>query len=167
MQQMELNRILREKAISLGADFFGVSDLTLARDAIVEQGGDELVEFPRGISMGIALMNTIVDQLPQRARKAVAVSYRHHCYNVINQRLDLITSVISGYLQQAGYKALPIPASERVDDERICSLFSHKLAAHLAGLGWIGKSCLLINPEVGPRARWATVLVGAPLEPTG
>jgi epoxyqueuosine reductase QueG len=43
-------------------------------------------------------------------------------------------------------------------------LFSHKLAAHLAGLGWIGKSCLLIASEVGPRVRWTTILTDAPLE---
>ena len=58
---------------------------------------------------------------------------------------------------------MPIPASQRVDDERICAAFSHKLAAHLAGQGWIGKSCLLVTPEQGPRVRWATILTDAPL----
>jgi epoxyqueuosine reductase len=54
-----------------------------------------------------------------------------------------------------------------VDEERLCGLFSHKLAAHLAGLGWIGKSCLLVTPEAGPRVRWATLLTDAPLRVTG
>lgn len=63
--------------------------------------------------------------------------------------------------------AFPVPASKRADDERISALFSHKLAAHLAGLGWSVKSCLLITPEAGPRVRWAVVLTDAPLEPTG
>ena len=62
---------------------------------------------------------------------------------------------------------MPIPAAKRVDSERICAVFSHKLAAHLAGLGWIGKSCLLVTPQAGPRARWATVLTDAPLAATG
>jgi epoxyqueuosine reductase QueG len=44
---------------------------------------------------------------------------------------------------------------------------SHKLAAHLAGFGWIGKSCLLVTPDNGPRVRWITVLTDAPLQPTG
>jgi epoxyqueuosine reductase len=60
-----------------------------------------------------------------------------------------------------------VPASERYDDERICAVFSHKLAANLAGLGWIGKSCLLVTPEAGPRVRWSTVLTDAPLIVTG
>ncbi len=50
---------------------------------------------------------------------------------------------------------------------RYIPAISHKLAAHLAGLGWIGKSCLLITPEAGPRVRWATVLTDAPLQHTG
>ena len=47
--------------------------------------------------------------------------------------------------------------------DRELGLFSHKLAAHLAGLGWIGKSCLLVTLEVGPRVRWASVLTDASL----
>lgn len=39
--------------------------------------------------------------------------------------------------------------------------------AHLAGLGGIGKSCLLITPKAGPRVRWVTVRTDSPLQPTG
>ena len=39
-----------------------------------------------------------------------------------------------------------------------------KLPAHLAGLGWIGKSCLLLTKEFGPRVRFVSVLTDAPLE---
>jgi epoxyqueuosine reductase QueG len=150
-----------------GADFFGVADLALGRDAIVEQGGIMLAEYPRAISIGIGLFHPIVDQLPQRAERSVAVAYRHHCYDLINQRLDLIASRLSSVLQADGHRAMPVPASRRVDDERICALFSHKMAAHLAGLGWIGKSCLLVTPKMGTRVRWATVLTDAPLTVTG
>jgi epoxyqueuosine reductase len=52
---------------------------------------------------------------------------------------------------------------EHVVRDRELGLFSHKLVAHLAGLGWIGKSCLLVTLEVGPRVRWASVLTDAPL----
>jgi epoxyqueuosine reductase len=59
-----------------------------------------------------------------------------------------------------------VPASKRAEDERLCAIFSHKLAAHLAGLGWIGKSCLLVTPQAGPRVRWVSVLTNAPLATT-
>ncbi len=163
---MEMNHRLEETAEKWGADFFGVADLSPARDAILAQGGPALAAYPWGISLGIALLHTIVDQLPNRAERAVAISYRQHSYDVINQRLDLLTSNLSSLLQREGHRALPVPAAKRVDDERLCAAFSHKLTAHLAGLGWIGKSCLLVTPQVGPRVRWATVLTDAPLQAT-
>jgi epoxyqueuosine reductase QueG len=164
---MDINHRIKKVAETWGTDFCGVADLSLAHDAILAQGGPKIAAYPRAISVGIVLPHSIVDQLPHRSNRAVAVSYRHHSYEVINQRLDFIISCISSLLQREGYQALPVPAAKRVDDERLCAVFSHKLAAHLAGFGWIGKNCLLVTPEVGPRVRWATVLTDAPLTATG
>lgn len=164
---MDLLHPLQSLAEAQGASFFGVADLTQAQVAIQVQGGPVVSGYPRAVSIGIRLLDAIVDHLPERANRAVAATYRHHSYDVPNLRLDLLASQLASVLQRAGYRALPIPASQRVDDERLCSVFSHKLAAHLAGLGWIGKSCLLVTPEAGPRVRWATVLTDAPLTATG
>ena len=148
-------------------DFLGVADLAVARAFIRDQGGEAVADFPKAISVGIALPRAIVDQLPNRSNLAVALNYRTHAYEVINQRLNVVASQAASLLQQEGHRALPIPAAASVSDERLCAVFSHKLAAHLAGLGWIGKSCLLVTPEVGPRARWISVLTDAPLAATG
>ena len=164
---MKLDGKVRELVQAMGADFFGVADLSPAREAILAQGGPAIAQFPRAVSVGIALMHAIVDQLTQRDDHAVALNYQHHGYNLVNQRLDHIAARLSGILQREGHRALPVPASQIVNDERLCGAFSHKMAAHLAGLGWIGKSCLLVTPEVGPRVRWATVLTDAPLRVTG
>ena len=150
-----------------GIDLWGVADLAPAHASMVEQGGDEVAAYPRAVSLGIVLPHGIVDRLPQREQHAVAVSYRSHSYEIVNQRLDLAASQVASLLQRAGYRTCPVAASVRADSQRLCAVFSHKLAAHLAGLGWIGKSCLLVTPEHGPRVRWATVLTMAPLEPTG
>jgi len=163
---LELDETLRNTVTMWGADFWGVADLSLARKAIIDQGGDLVADYPLAISIGIALSHSIIEQLPRRAERAVAVSYRHE-YDVINQRLDLIASHVSSRIQQHGFRAFPVPAAKRIDDRRICAVFSHKLAAHLAGLGWIGKSCLLITPEAGPRVRWVSVLTNAVLTVTG
>ena len=164
---MDVEHKIREIVEAWGADFFGVADLSPAYSAIMAQGGPLVADYPRAISVGIALLHSIVDQLPRREDRAVAINYRHHAYDVINQRLDLMVSRVSSLIQRERYRALPIPASKRIDDERLCGAFSHKLAAHLAGLGWIGKSCLLVTPEFGPRVRWATILTDAPLQVTG
>jgi epoxyqueuosine reductase len=167
MADLNLTQTIQSYAAGLEPDFFGIADLAPAYTAILEQGGPEVARYPVAISMGVALMHTLVDRLPQRAERAVAVSYRHHAYDVVNARLDDMASRLASRLQRSGYAALPVPSSKRVDDERICSFFSHKMAAHLAGLGWIGRSCLLVTPQAGPRVRWITVLTDAPLQPTG
>jgi epoxyqueuosine reductase QueG len=164
---MSFEAELEDLGRAWGADLFGIADLAPAREFVVAQGGSLVAEFPRAISVGVVLLHSIVDQLPRRAERTVATTYRLHGYEAINQRLDLITSRLSSHLQRAGHRALPVPASVRTDDERLCGLFSHKLAAHLAGLGWIGKSCMVITPQAGPRARWGTVLTDAPLAPGG
>ena len=164
---MGLDGQLKDLSLHHGVNYFGIADLRQAYDAILDQGGTAIVEYPKAISIGISLPHSIVNQLPCRAERAIAVSYRHHAYDVINQRLDIVTSQLSSLLQQAGHQVFPVPASRTTDSERLCAVFSHKLAAHLAGLGWIGKSCLLVTPKTGPRVRWATVLTDAPLVETG
>ena len=165
---MSLDQRLHEFIREQGADFVGVADLSPARDMIREQGGEQIAVYPLAVSVGIRVMDTIIDELPHsREDRIVALNFKQHGYDIVNARLDAITSRTSSLLQNSGHRALPIPASQIVDTKNLLSAFPHKLAAHLAGLGWIGRSCLLITPEVGPRVRWATVLTNAPLAVTG
>lgn len=164
---MEIDAKISSLAESLGADFYGVADLAPARDAIEEQGGKEVAAFTRAVSVGVGLMHALVDMLPGHADRIVGMNYRHHAYDVVNVRLDQLTARLSSAVQEEGHRVLPVPASQGIDEKKLCGLFSHKMAAHLAGLGWIGKNCTLVTPEAGPRVRWATLLTDAPLEPTG
>jgi len=167
-RKTSLDPELRRLARKLGVDFYGVADLSPAEEAIVAQGGEALAGYHRAVSIGIRMVDDIVDLLPEhRQERSVAVSYLSHCYDVINDRLDAITSRLAGEIQNQGMRAMPVSAAGRHDQERICGLFSNKMAARLAGLGWIGKSCLLVTPAAGPRVRWASVLTDAPLQPTG
>lgn len=157
---------LEALARSRGARFFGTCDLAPARAEVRRLGGEEVARYPRAVSIGIALSHEIVDRLSAWRRREVAAAYRGHT-DEIKTRLRESGAELAEMLRQEGYSALAIPVSERKDERYPEAVFSHKLAAHLAGLGWIGKSCLLVTPELGPRARWTTVLTDAPLEPTG
>lgn len=143
---------------------FGVADLESAREFIVNQGGENLRQYPRAISIGIRLSDAIVashspDESPRDSQ------YWFHVYNVVTPALDFMAQKVQRELQAKCYKALPIPGSMPYDRQKLRGVFSHKLAAHLAGLGWIGKSCLLVTPGFGPRVRFVTVLTDAPLTP--
>lgn len=161
-------------ADSAGIDFLGVADLSSALPFIRAQGGNVVDGYPLAVSIGIRLPDPVVDMLPKRFDRAVAVNYRNQAYTTINYRLDVFTSRLAGLIQREEFRALPIPAAERSsgdyvlsNDKKISAVFSHKLAAHLAGFGWIGKSCLLVTLKYGPRVRWSTVLTDAPLKATG
>jgi epoxyqueuosine reductase len=161
----DLQGRVREEALALGADFFGVADLAPAREFVAQRGGEMVAQFPRAVSVGVMMPSTIVDQIVRHDDKAALIAYRSHSYDILNIRLNQIASRLASLLQHEGYQAFPIAAAERANGEDMYGLLSHKLAAHLAGLGWIGKSCLLVTPEVGPRVRWASVLTDAPLAP--
>jgi epoxyqueuosine reductase len=163
---MDLDTRLRNLALSLDADYYGVADLAPARQFIREQGGETVARYPRAIVMGMVLQDSMVDLLPARDKEG-AILYRHSAYDVVNIALDQIAIKVANLLRREGFDAFPVPASKRTSDEKISGIFSQKLAANLAGLGWIGKSCLLVTPDHGPRVRWVTVLTDAPLAPTG
>jgi epoxyqueuosine reductase len=164
---MNLIEFLKETSLQESVDYFGVADLSCATDFMLGQGGEIVQGYPYCVSLGIVLPNAVVDALPKRSDYAVRLNYQHHAVDIINLRLDLAASRLSNRIQQMGFKVLPLPAAERIDDKKICASFSHKIGAHLAGLGWIGKNCLLITPEHGPRVRFVSILTDALLEPTG
>jgi len=64
-------------------------------------------------------------------------------------------------LREKGFATWTPPISKNLPG--LLSDFSHKTAATKAGLGWVGKSALLVSPEFGPGMRLASVLTDAPL----
>ena len=114
--------------------------------------------------MGVRLPEGIVEELPRHKEPMVAQTYNYTVYTIMSGTMDRIALSLSRMLQEAGYRALPVPVTQTVDKAKLRGVFSQKLAAHLAGLGWIGKSCLLVTPDHGTRVRWVTVLTDAPLE---
>ncbi len=158
-----LEQTLEEYTRSLGADLFGIADLASALTFMATQGGEHIARFPRGVSIGTRLLDSIVDELHRHDNRSVIYAYRG-LYNSVNANLDRTGLLVAKKIQSAGFKAYPIPASQTLDQNRLEGIISHKLVANLAGLGWIGKNCLLVTPEFGPRVRLATILTDAPLK---
>jgi epoxyqueuosine reductase len=155
----ELEKFSRQK----GADLFGVADLEPASDFIATKSPAYLAQLPRAISLGMRLNDWIVDHNdPNQALEKSP--YLYHAYQVVTPALNALAYDVARWLTRKNFQAYPVSSSGQFDTEKLEALFSHKLAAHLAGLGWIGKSCLLISEAFGPRVRWVTVLTDAPLQ---
>jgi epoxyqueuosine reductase len=164
MGKVNLGGKLESLAEDMGATYFGIADLTSARQCITEQGGEFLAQFPRAVSYGFVLVDGVVNTLVNHQSIAALHNYWYYVYRIVNPHIDSISAMLAQSLEKAGFQAFVVPSSQTLDRTRLVGVFPHKLAAHLAGLGWIGKSALLITPEHGPRVRWGTVLTDAPLE---
>lgn len=119
---------------------------------------DIAAALPRAVSFGIRLSQPVLDTVVT----APTWTYYHH-YRQVNTALDQAALSIAGRLQRAGYRALPVPASQILDWELLRAHLSHREIAWLAGLGWRGRNNLLVSPEFGTMIRFATVLTDAPL----
>lgn len=105
------------------------------------------------ITVVIRLSDQIIDDIVDKPSETYFAHYRS-----VNYYINEVTLRIMMYLQDGGYKAVPIPASQSLDKKPYSGIFQHKTAATLSGLGWIGKSGLFIHHKYGPRVRLGTVL---------
>lgn len=145
-------------ALDQGLSLFGVADVVGIREEF--SLARELRErFDRGISLGKRLLDAVLEDIEDRPTRL----YFHH-YRQLNFFLDRAAFLLSSYIQDSGFQALPIPASQIIDWDRQRAHLSHKKVGYLAGLGFIGRSNLLVNPELGAKFRLVTVLTDMPLE---
>lgn len=155
---MGLREDLQDISDRNGATLFGVADLSPHGDYIQEVYGPSLLSYPRAIAIGIPYPREVVNQLLEGPTH----TYLYY-YKILNAKLDDIALQVCLALEREGFRSFPVPASQRVTDDRLAGIFSHRMAAHLAGLGWIGKNSSLITQDHGPRLRLVTILTDAPL----
>jgi epoxyqueuosine reductase QueG len=162
---MSLQSKLEKEALTMGAAYFGVADLSLTQQgSVMPLEHKFILRYSTAISIGVPLNTSIVDTIGDQNDPLTLRAYYSHVYHNISPFINEITDHIYCSLMDEGYSAMPVPATETIDTDNQYSLFSHKMVANLAGLGWIGKSCLLITADRGPRVRWGTVLTNAQLE---
>ncbi len=154
----ELENFSRQK----GADLFGVADLKPASGFLASHGEPIASTFPLAISIGMQINDTIVENHDPNEPRGKSL-YWHHIYDVVSEALNFVAYDVSRFLSNRGWDTLPIPASMPYNLKKLQGVISHKLPAHLSGLGWIGKNCLLLSRKFGPRVRFASVLTNAPL----
>ena len=148
--------VLKNFAYERGVRVFGVAPFSKIK---FEIKGEIQGNFTACISIGVPLSKAVLDTIFDRP----TLVYKHH-YKTVNWILDQIAYHMSEFIQETGYNALPIAASQTVDWQNQYGHISHKLVGYYAGCGFIGRSGLLINPQYGPRVRYATILTDLPLK---
>ena len=157
MDSTSRTRALKDFALGLGVSVVGVADIAPLRSeiALAEETKNR---FPLAVVMGKRLSDPVLDDISDQP----TALYFHH-YRQMNFFLDRAAFLVADHIQSQGFAALAIPASQLLDGARHRGHLSHKHAGRLAGLGWLGRSNLLINPGLGARFRLVTVLTDLPL----
>lgn len=150
---------IRDYVIGMGANLVGFADLSTL-PAI------NRLNMPNGIAIAIAID-------PAKAAlmlKEPTMEYYNE-YESLNAKLDKIGLQLQSYLSEQGYTAFAQTvdfvkkqrAKLEPDNASAKALMPHKTIATLSGLGWIGKSTLLITDAYGSAVRLTSVLTDAPL----
>ncbi|MBU1726630.1 MAG: hypothetical protein KJ880_03265 [Candidatus Omnitrophica bacterium] len=145
---LRLKRFCQEN----GASLFGVADISKIKDnfAISPKA---LSKLDKAICLGVRLSGSVLEEIESAPTRL----YFHH-YRTLNVFLDQLALKTAHYIQNKGYKAMPIPASQIVDWQKQTAHLSHRHVAVLAGLGWIGRNNLLVNKDIGSQFRLVTIL---------
>jgi len=149
---------LKMLCYQLGGSLFGVADLRSFKKEGILLPPSLIDQLSFGISVGYHLSDSILEGIENQP----TLLYLHH-YQRVNILLDMIGLIVSSKIQDLGYQAVPIPASQIVDWKNQRGHLSHKYVACEAGLGWIGRNNLLVNEKFGSRIRLATILTNFPL----
>ena len=157
-EKSSLAEKLRDYLLSLGAHKVGFADFTPHREWLQREYGEEWLDYPRAVSVAVNFPRAVLDEIVD----GPTLTYVRY-YDALNTALDRISLYGAEWLDVQGYRAYPIPASQMVGENHLRGIFSHRAAARIAGLGWIGKSCSVITPDRGPRQRFCTIMTDAPL----
>lgn len=142
--QEGLFALLRQK----GAKLVGAADLTgLVDDCLTT-----------GVAVAIPVPIHIVEDV----RTVPTLEY-YEMYHTLNRELDEMVAAGAKFLRENGYRAKANTKKGMQVSEDLCTPLPYKTVATRAGLGWIGKSCLLVTEEYGSAVRLSSLVTDAPL----
>ncbi len=138
---------VRQAARASGASLVGFADV------------EGIAELPRAVVTAMAHSPAVLSNPTDMPNRAYSEEYFE-----LNRRLTEAAQDIAHILAEAGFGARANPSTtEKIDPRRLAAPFPHKTAATRAGLGWVGKTALLVTEQYGPAVRLVSVLTDAPL----
>lgn len=146
---MDIKSIIYEKLTNKGASIVGFSNISgLPLDC--------RFSMQSAVSIAVALNSSIVSEICN----GPTINYYKE-YERVNQFLSELGSEADRILKSNGYESIALAVTEIGIDSNLSTKLPHKTAATRAGIGWIGKSALLITKEYGCAIRLTTVLTSA------
>ena len=136
----------------IGIDIVGIADLS------------KLVTIPSGITMNLM-------KFFQKYPFAIVLGAqygkisKHASGDETALYLEKVAYDVMGYLEERKHRYLVIHPEDEYDPDNRMGLLSLKIIAKQAGIGWQGKSLLIVSPEYGPLHRLIAILTNMDLIP--
>lgn len=145
---MKLTEEVKELLCREGAGLVGVGDISQVPNC----------GYKSGVAIAVPIPKKIIIDL----QKAPTKEY-YDLYSSLNKKLNRIVLAGEEFLKNKGFEAYAQTTDRvKVEPDHITRL-PHKTVAVRAGLGWIGKNCLLVTSKYGSAIRISSLLTNAPL----
>lgn len=144
---------LKEYIESFGVDIYGFADLKDLKDislGLTINFEEFIKKYPFAIVLGA--------QVGKLGPKATGTDRSLFLENVAFH--------LQAYFEEINYKALIIHTEDEFDPDNRMGFISLKALAKAAGIGWQGRSLLIISPDYGPLHRLIAILTNMPLKPS-
>lgn len=158
---------LKDKLLNRGASLVGFArikglykEYELSSSLIGDSERDyfNMPQYPFGISIAIKVPIEVIKGISE----GPTIDY-FNTYLKLNDSLDELGLYCEEYLISKGYDAYAQTVDRTKEYGVLKTIMPHKTVATCAGIGWIGKSTLLVTPEFGSAVRLTSVLTNAPL----
>lgn len=161
---------VKSLAIDFGADLVGIASSDRYAQAPIEMSPEG--HLPGATSVIVSAIHHPDAVIELAGEQHPQLMGPYGIQMSMNYTLDGISFGVARWLEDRGYRAVAIPASNIWHyrprgsvAETFAPDLSHIHAAAAAGLGEIGYSGLLMTPEYGTRQRFCSVITDAPLQP--
>lgn len=162
---------VKECALGVGADLVGISPISRFEGAPIMMSPKGIL--PTAKSVVVCAIHHLDEAIELGGEEHPQIIGPYSIQYVMNLKLDYIAFRVARYLDDLGYEAVPIAASNiwryRPFGDMTATFapdMSHIYAATCAGLGQLGWHGLTMSPEYGPRNRFISIITNAPLCPT-
>ncbi len=170
---MENNLTLKVKELAyrLGADLVGVANIERYENAPIKMSPQGILPTARSVVVCAVHHPDAAIELDGEIHPQIMGPYR--IQYIMNDKLDVLSFKIARFLDDLGYKTVPIASSNiwryrgyKEMDATFAPDISHIYSGVCAGLGELGWNGLCITPEYGARNRFISIITEAELTPT-
>ncbi|HEY5584028.1 MAG TPA: 4Fe-4S double cluster binding domain-containing protein [Ruminiclostridium sp.] len=145
-----IDKELKEILYQSGANLVGFANLK----SVIEDGN---MNF--GVSVAVVISKKVIKSI----HNGPNIDYYNE-YHRINELLNNIVTIGAEFLVSRGYKACAQTTDFVKEFGNYRTSLPHKTVATRAGIGWIGKSALLVTKEYGSAVRISSLITDAELQ---